>query len=320
MKLIELYKKAVEFGIKEDPRSAREIKHHFEEEEKKFKKLEPEAKKDYDPDRLFNPFADTRILHGAPGVQVKNIMVGIDVETPELLLADRLRDKGKKIDCLIGHHPEGRAYANFYRVMELQADVLSKFGISISVAEAYLEKRMKDVAHRVKPVNHFRAVDAAELLEVPLICIHTPADNHVARFLQNMFDRDKPYQLRDVIELLKTIPEYRLAASRGEGGPAVISGSPEKRAGRIMVDMTGGTEGAVEMMEKLPASGVSTVVGMHLSEKHLEAAQKSKLNVVIAGHISSDSLGLNLLLDKIEKSFHPLNITDCSGFTRVKRN
>ena len=31
MKLIELYKKAVELGIKEDPRSVREIKHYFEE-------------------------------------------------------------------------------------------------------------------------------------------------------------------------------------------------------------------------------------------------------------------------------------------------
>jgi hypothetical protein len=42
------------------------------------------------------------------------------------------------------------------------------------------------------------------------------------------------------------------------------------------------------------------------------------LNVVIAGHISSDNLGLNLLLDRIEKE-ESLQIIGCSGFNRIKR-
>jgi hypothetical protein len=40
--------------------------------------------------------------------------------------------------------------------------------------------------------------------------------------------------------------------------------------------------------------------------------------VVIAGHIASDNLGLNLLLDAVEKH-GAFEVLECSGFRRVKR-
>jgi hypothetical protein len=45
---------------------------------------------------------------------------------------------------------------------------------------------------------------------------------------------------------------------------------------------------------------------------------KLTIHVVIAGHISSDTLGLNLLLDAMEKR-GPLNVVECSGFKRIRR-
>ena len=47
-----------------------------------------------------------------------------------------------------------------------------------------------------------------------------------------------------------------------------------------------------------PAPSVGTLVGMHYSEGHRKRAEELKLNLVIAGHISSDVLGMNLILDK----------------------
>jgi len=64
---------------------------------------------------------------------------------------------------------------------------------------------------------------------------------------------------------------------------------------------------------------VSTLVGMHISEDHLENAKKANLNVVIAGHISSDNLGLNLLLDAVEKKGR-LEYVCVSGFERIRRD
>ena len=57
---------------------------------------------------------------------------------------------------------------------------------------------------------------------------------------------------------------------------------------------------------------------MHLSEEHLAKVKCANLNVVIAGHIASDNLGLNLLLDKIEKE-EKFNCVSCSGFQRIRR-
>lgn len=57
---------------------------------------------------------------------------------------------------------------------------------------------------------------------------------------------------------------------------------------------------------------------MHFSEEYLEQAKKANINMVIAGHIASDALGLNLLLDEIERK-EPLDIMGISGFERVRR-
>ena len=51
--------------------------------------------------------------------------------------------------------------------------------------------------------------------------------------------------------------------------------------------MTGGTEGSKDIFEKLSSSGVSTLVGMHFSEDHLEKAKKANLNAIVAGHIQA---------------------------------
>jgi putative NIF3 family GTP cyclohydrolase 1 type 2 len=68
----------------------------------------------------------------------------------------------------------------------------------------------------------------------------------------------------------------------------------------------------------MAAGGVSTIVGMHMTEEHLANAKKASLNVVIAGHISSDVLGLNLMLDEVEKT-ERLDYVCVSGFNRIRR-
>jgi hypothetical protein len=120
------------------------------------------------------------------------------------------------------------------------------------------------------------------------------------------------------VKTLREIPEYADGARKGYG-PALIVGSETARSGRIVVDMTGGTEGPKAALDRLSAAGVGTLVGMHYSEEHKKHAEKIKLNLVIAGHISSDVLGMNLILDEIEKS-GSVAIWCTSGMVRVKRS
>ena len=70
--------------------------------------------------------------------------------------------------------------------------------------------------------------------------------------------------------------------------------------------------------QSLVATGVNTLVVMHLSEEHRKEAEKNHLNVVMAGHTASDNLGLNLLFDEVMKG-QDMRIFACSGLQRVTR-
>ena len=314
-----LYNFAIDWGIRHDPRGRRLINSLLEKQRQDYEKLDEAQKNLFDIEKFTNPYSDTRILNGDVEKPIKSILVGVDIEIGEVLLADRLRGGGKSIDLLLAHHPEGRAMANFYEVMEMQADILNKFGVPINVAEGILEDRIREVERRVLPLNHTRTVDAARLLEIELACVHTPADNCVTHFLQKRFDKLKPTFLSDIIDSLLEIPEYRQAAL-ANAGPRPVAGSPKNRAGKVFVDMTGGTGGSKKAFEKLMHAGVGTVVGMHIGEEHLEEAKKHHVNVVIAGHIASDAVGINLLLDGLVRKYGKLEILACSGFTRVLRD
>lgn len=317
MKLETLYRKAVAAGMANDPRGAEELRRILDDELARSKKLKDDEREAWEEDRLFNPYADTRILAGDPATEVKKVIVGIDMDAGEILLAYTLnRDRAEKIDLVVAHHPQGVALAQLAEVMRLQSDMLAAYGVNISVAEQLMDKRIGEVERRVLPVNHDRAVDAARILGLPMMCVHTPADNCVNTYLTALFEREKPLRLKDALESLKRIPEYRKAVRR-MAGPKIVSGSENARCGKIFVEMTGGTEGAKTIYEQFAVSGVSTIVGMHISEEALENAKKAHLNVVIAGHVSSDTLGLNLLFDELEKE-GPLGFVNVSGFERIR--
>ena len=317
MKLIDLYHLAVKKGIGKDPRTLSEIKSEFANVRKELRKLKGADKKAFDGETLTNPYADTRILNGDPEKEIKTVFMGIDMEAPELLAAERLNARGESIDLVIAHHPEGYAWAKFYDVMRLQVAMLKKFGVPTEVGKDLLKERMGEVERAVAPANHSRSVDIARLLDMPFMCIHTPADNHVAYYLQHLFDARKPGKLSQVVNILKGIPEYADGLKKN-AGPRLLIGDGNKKAGRIFVDMTGGTEGPKKIFPRLSQAGVGTIVAMHLSEEHFKHAKGEHINVVIAGHIASDTLGLNLLFDEIEKT-EKLRIIPCSGFVRIRR-
>lgn len=318
MKLIDLYKKAIQIGIENDPRGKEEVLKELERRKKEYESLPEKKKEFFDKESLENPYSDSRILFGTGQEEIKTILTGIDMEVGEVVLADSLRKNGNDIDLIFAHHPEGRAYARLFAVMHMQADILGRFGVPINIAESLLESRIKEVERKLIPLNHTRAVDAARLLNIPFLCLHTPTDNMVATYLQRAFDEKKPYTLDDVIDLLLELPEYK-EAEKNHAGPRILIGSKERKAGKIFVDMTGGTEGSKEIFHSMALTGINTIVAMHLSEEHRKEAEKNHINIIIAGHIASDTLGINLLLDKITEG-EDIKILECSGFRRIKRH
>lgn len=317
MKLRDIYELVVRKGIESDPRGKKEVERDLKKAKEAFKELKGTEKKEFDQEALTNPYSDTRILYGDGDREVKTALVGIDIEAAEILLADRLKEKGRNIDLVIAHHPEGKALAALSEVMHMQSEILEKFGVPISVAQGIMVSRISEVKRGLLPLNHNKAVDVARILDIPFMCCHTPADNMVTTFLQNLFDKKKPDTVGEVVKILKDLPEYQEAV-KNSAGPTIVTGSKERKTGKIFVDMTGGTGGSEDAFSKLAQAGVGTLVCMHIGEKHRKEAEKNHINVVIAGHMASDSLGMNLIVDNLVSQ--GIDIIPCAGFTRYQRS
>jgi putative NIF3 family GTP cyclohydrolase 1 type 2 len=316
--LKDIYRIAVEKGIAEDARDRTEIDRVLANSKKAYDKLDEDEQGFFDTEKFTNPYSDTRISVGDPDTEVRGLLVGIDMEVGEVLLADRLREKGEPIDLIFAHHPEGQGFAGLHEVMYMQADLWAAQGVGIGAADALIEPRAQEIRRKIMPANHYRAPDAARLLGFSMMSCHTPADNSVNAFVQRFLEEETPVTLEEVVKALRTVPEYADAARKGYG-PALISGSASARPGRIVVDMTGGTEGPLDALERLSAAGVGTLVGMHYSEEHRTKAEELKINLIIAGHVSSDTLGMNLVLDEIERAGE-VAIHCTSGMVRFKRS
>ncbi len=311
----DIYNLAVALGVKADLRGNERVKKYLARTKDQYDKLNKDKQAEFDLEKLFNPYSDTRVLVDNGKPQIKKIMSGIDIGGSELLLADKLGD----IDLVIGHHPLGVALADLHDVMHLQAQILADYGVPINIAESVIKPRIAEVSRGISPVNHSRVGDMARVLKLDLMCTHTIADNLGAKFLVDLIKKNakRLETVGDLLTLLKTIPEYK-EAMKIKAGPRLFAGHEDHSCGKIAVtEFTGGTSGSKDIYEKMAQAGIGTIIGMHMSEEHRKEAEKYHLNVVIAGHMASDSLGMNLFLDQVEK--RGVKVIPVSGLIRIKR-
>lgn len=317
MKLKDIYGLAIQMGMDADPRGRAAAEAELQAARKAYDKLAKDEKDLFDMDSLQNPYGDSRILNGDPEAEIHKALVGIDMEIGELLLAAELNRQGMGIDLVFAHHPEGGALVNLAKVMPLQGDRLEQLGIRPAEAAGVMKTRMSAVNRSVGVNNSYRACDAARLLNLNFICLHTVCDNMVNTFLTQYLEKEALETLDDLCKALLAVPEYR-ASAKGNNPPRIDVGEKTGKVGKIYVDFTGGTSGPKEAYKKLAESGVNTVISMHNTEDQIKTAKEIHLNLVCAGHIASDSIGLNLFLDALEKE--GLEIVPVSGLIRVKRS
>ncbi len=311
MTIREIYELAIKLGIESDLRGSEKVYKDLDRVKIKYNKLSEEEKKEFDQERLTNPYSDSRVLYDN-GRPVKKVLSGVDVDPQEIILAKMLG-----YDTVIAHHPEGAGMAGFSDVIHMQSEILAQYGVPINIAEAITKERVLEVARGFSPRNHYRAVDAAKLLDINFMCVHTPCDNLAVTYLDKLIKKTKPETIGEIIDALKTVPEYQEAILRKDG-PKIFVGAEENHAGKIaLTGITGGTSNSKDLYEKMAHAGIGTIIDMHMSEDHKKEAQKYHINVLIAGHMSSDSLGINQFLDKLEED--GIEIAPFSGLIRVSR-
>lgn len=315
----QIYDMMIDLGRKNDPRSSKEIDALLKEFKKGYDKMDAKKKKYFDHEILVNPYLDSRVLYGDRKRKIKTMMVCIDADKQEVMLAHELRKMGTPIDLIMTHHPEGRALIDLTKVMDIQDVITEHLGVSPNIAEKLMAKRTAKLDRSLHPINHYQNVSVAELLDVPLMCCHTPADNNVHQFISAIVKKNekKWKTIGEFMDAMMDVPEFQEGERLGMG-PVIFAGSPKSKLGKIAVTgMTGGTSGDEDIYEHLSRSGVGTIVAMHMSESHREKAEKNHLNVIVTGHMASDSIGMNLILDHIEAK--GVKIIPAGGFIRVKR-
>jgi len=303
---------AIKMGAAADLRGEGAVEKYLDRQKKKFNALSPKKQTEFDKKRLVNPYMDSGVWadNGRP---VKKVMAGIDICSGDVMLA-----KSLGVDTIINHHPLGKGLAMLDEVMHLQADVLAMYGVPINIAESLMKTRISEVGRGVHASNSYKTIDAAKLAGVNLMNMHTPADNLVASFLKKAIEKKKPEYVGELVELIAGIEEYKESAKRGSP-VKIFSGFEDRRVGKIaLTEITGGTEGAKTIYREMANAGIGTIVAMHLSEEHRKNAEEAHINVVVASHIASDSLGMNLFLDELAKK--GIEIIPCGGLIRVKRS
>lgn len=316
MTLQEIYDLAIEMGSKADPRGLKKVEKLLEKRKKDHKEETSKKKRFFDSESLRNPYSDSRILFGNPKLKVKKVLAGIDAEASEVLLMDRLNQKGGKFDLLISHHPSGHALASLHEVMDLQVDMFAEAGVPVNVADALFHDRMSEVKKRFSPMNHSRAVDAARLLDIPLLALHTIWDNLGNDFMTKYLAKKSFESAGEVLDYINEVPEF-VEAGKGKSAPSLVSGSENSRAGKVFVSFTGGTNPSKELYVEMAKAGVGTIIEMHIPDDALTELRKLHINVVDCGHMAADSLGANLFLDELERK--GITVVPCSGLIRVKR-
>ena len=167
MKLGEIYRKIVTMGINADPRGKERVNQILENSSKALEKLEGRKKELADRDVTWNPYTDCRLLYGDDNREVNSLLCGIDIGTGEIVLADRLTQKGEQVDLVLAHHPHGIGISNLDYVMRIQPEQWAAAGVPIAQAESAMAERMREVHNLTKARNHTQTIDAARLLDIP---------------------------------------------------------------------------------------------------------------------------------------------------------
>lgn len=267
-----------------------------------------------------NPYADSGVVHVISlGTEVRRAVCGIDIGQDEILAAHAWQEgTGKSIDCFIAHHPRGRLLGSFPNIIKTQMGNLEASGVRIRGLEKIYDRQFREDQENTRDVNLYRTENTIRLLGKNYISLHTPIDNLGARYVESLIQKSGARTLGECEEALMGIPEYKIFFEHSGVRPVSHVGKVSAKLGRfLLTEFTGGEDGPEEIYARMKRSGVSTIVVIHISPKALKAARRARLNVISAGHISSDSIGMNLFCDMLEK--RGVEILPLGGFIRHRR-
>ncbi|RJS77323.1 hypothetical protein CW707_04325 [Candidatus Bathyarchaeota archaeon] len=229
------------------------------------------------------------------GENIENVLFCIDAGVPELLLAKKLG-----FDAVIAHHPPGgTAAVNFHQVFKRHIQQMMGVGVPREEAEKAVKRKLERLEVEAHTRNYAHAVDVAKLLRIPYMNIHTPLDEvgrkRMAEQIKSKVSENSKVQ--DVVSTLNELTEFKNATTKIK----IRVGKPENLAGKVVVSHGAGTNGGYEIAKTYFKHGIGTVIYIHISHADLEKLKMENAgNLIVTGHIASDSVGINPLIHELE--------------------
>ena len=245
-----------------------------------------------------------------PGENLETALIGIDLESPEVQLAHR-----EGYDLALAHHPVGdSARLDFPDVLDTQVEFMVEHGVPEARAEEAIEGLRRNVEHSAHSSNFRHDPSVAELLDQPYMNVHLAADEIGRRafveVVEELPDDASVADLKDAFD--EAFPEIREAPTDVE----VRVGREENELGTVAVHHAAGTNGGSEVARAYFEHGVDTVIYIHVGgsdTKELREEFGDEKNLVITGHIASDAIGMNVLIEALEEQG-----LDCTRFSGLK--
>jgi putative NIF3 family GTP cyclohydrolase 1 type 2 len=233
------------------------------------------------------------------GKKIGKILFGIDIDVPELLLAKQLG-----CDAAISHHPKCSLPLIYsYKVFSRHIQQMVNVGVPQFEAEEAVRKKIQTFQVEQHKRNWRHTLDVARILKIPYLNIHAPLDELGRRIMtrQIMQETSKDATVNDVVLALNKLPEFRNAVTKIK----ILYGANSNPAGKIQVSHGAFTNGGYEILKTYFKYGITTVIYIHITAnphalEQLKADNVSG-NLIVTGHIASDSVGINRFIKELEK-------------------
>jgi len=230
------------------------------------------------------------------GTGIRKVFFAVDVSSAEILVASKIG-----CDCVLGHHPRGKAASTYHAIIDRQTELLQELGVPSEQALKATKRQREVFFYSSHRANWEEVVLTAETLAMPFLNVHNPLDELGRRLIQaKLAERETAgWKLGDALQALLEFPEI----ARAPLEPVLAMGIPDAPAGRIAVFHGVGTNGWFGAADALFRHGYDTVLYIHIDAGELEKLRQAHptKNLIISGHIGSDMVGINPYLTKLEQ-------------------
>jgi hypothetical protein len=231
------------------------------------------------------------------GEGLRRAVFSVDLDAGELAIA-----KQSGFDVAIAHHPcGGSTWAGFPVVLERHGPLMTGAGVPAAQAQAAIRALQDEHGPRTHLLNWDRLPSVARMLNLPFMNIHAPADEIGRRVMHETIAGavGPDARVEAAVRALEGLPEF--ATTRH---PIVLRmGDLDAPLGKWVFVHGAGTNGGYPVASALFRNGVDTVFYIHVDPGHLKRIKEEfdahGKTLVVTGHISSDSVGINVVVRRL---------------------